>query len=256
MEATRVISTTTMKAPSHNNNTKTTHKIHLNPWDLNFLTLETIQKGLLFHNPHNIEEQQDISIQIQHLKNTLSSTLSFFPLLSGRLDIILNEHEDNKNATSYILCNNSGVLFVHAVAENTSVSDILPLLAVQVTELIDSIFIGCTLNHVVADGKSFWHFINSWAEISRGNHKISKLPSFQRFFFDTIDQPIRFTFTKHDESYSKNSSPLPERVFHFSKEEILKLKANEEANTDKISSLQALLSHVWKSVTRCKHVDP
>ncbi|KAF1872422.1 hypothetical protein Lal_00016720 [Lupinus albus] len=213
MEATRVISTTTMKAPSHNNNTKTTHKIHLNPWDLNFLTLETIQKGLLFHNPHNIEEQQDISIQIQHLKNTLSSTLSFFPLLSGRLDIILNEHEDNKNATSYILCNNS-------------------------------------------DGKSFWHFINSWAEISRGNHKISKLPSFQRFFFDTIDQPIRFTFTKHDESYSKNSSPLPERVFHFSKEEILKLKANEEANTDKISSLQALLSHVWKSVTRCKHVDP
>jgi hypothetical protein len=41
----------------------------------------------------------------------------------------------------------------------------------------------------------------------------------------------------------------------------LKSKANEEANTDKtktnrISSLQALLSHVWRSVVRCKKLDP
>ncbi|OIW09722.1 hypothetical protein TanjilG_21248 [Lupinus angustifolius] len=283
MEATRVISTTTIKAPSDNNNTNPTPKIHLTPWDLTYLPIETIQKGLLFHNPNN-EEKQDISIQIQHLKNTLSTTLSFFPLLTGRFDIIHNEHEDNKNATCYILCNNSGVLFVHAVAENTSVSDIIeskyvpsivhsffplngvknyeatsqPLLAVQVTELIDGIFIACTLNHAAADGKSFWHFMNSWAEISRGNNKISKLPSFQRFFYDTIDQPIRFPFTKEDETYSGNPSLLRERIFHFSKEEIAKFKskANEEANTDQISSLQALLSHVWKSVLRNKHVDP
>ncbi|OIW09719.1 hypothetical protein TanjilG_21245 [Lupinus angustifolius] len=283
MEATRVISTTTIKAPSDNNNTNPTPKIHLTPWDLAFLPIEAIQKGLLFHNPNN-EEKQDISIQIQHLKNTLSTTLSFFPLLTGRFDIIHNEHEDNKNASCYILCNNSGVLFVHAVAENTSVAHILeskyvpsivhsffplngvknyeatsqPLLAIQVTELIDGIFIGCTLNHAAADGKSFWHFMNSWAEISRGNNKISKLPSFQRFFYDTTDQPIRFPFTKEDETYSENSSPLSERIFHFSKEEIVKLKseANEEANTDKLSSLQALLSHVWKSVFRFKHVDP
>ncbi|BFG38840.1 hypothetical protein CerSpe_251140 [Prunus speciosa] len=35
-----------------------------------------------------------------------------------------------------------------------------PLLAVQITELVDGIFIGCTMNHSVVDGSSFWHFFN------------------------------------------------------------------------------------------------
>jgi hypothetical protein len=59
-------------------------------------------------------------------------------------------------------------------------------------------------------------------------------------------------------------SKLPERIFHFTKEKLkeLKSKANEEVNTvdktktNNISSLQALLSHVWRSVVRCKKLDP
>ncbi|XP_025607093.1 uncharacterized acetyltransferase At3g50280-like [Arachis hypogaea] len=41
------------------------------------------------------------------------------------------------------------------------------------------------------------------------------------------------------------------RVFHFTKEKIaqLKAKANAEAKTHKISSLQAVLTHLWLSVT-------
>ncbi|GAU18469.1 hypothetical protein TSUD_366520 [Trifolium subterraneum] len=76
------------------------------------------------------------------------------------------------------MCNNEGALFVHAIAKNISVADILgpsyhspiipscfalngvknyegtsqPLLAVQVTELVDGIFIGFTINHVIVDG--------------------------------------------------------------------------------------------------------
>ncbi|KAI3933909.1 hypothetical protein MKX01_028235 [Papaver californicum] len=42
----------------------------------------------------------------------------------------------------------------------------LPLLLVQVTKLIDCIFIGCSMNHTIYDGTSFWHFIASWEEIS------------------------------------------------------------------------------------------
>ncbi|XP_061363624.1 uncharacterized acetyltransferase At3g50280-like [Gastrolobium bilobum] len=280
MGAIRVISTTTIQAPSHNNG-DSPQIINLTPCDLQFLPIETIQKGLLFHNPINA---QDIQIQIQQLKHSFSSTLAFFPPLAGRLAIV--EHHDN-TSTSHIVCNNAGALFVHAVADNTSVSDILkpnyvppvvhsffplngvknyegtsqPLLAVQVTELVDGIFVGCTINHVVADGKSFWLFVNSWAEISRGYLKVSKLPALERWFLDGTDCPIRFPFTKQEEKQHLeffNPQSPPERIFHFTKEKIaqLKAKANAEASTNKISSLQALLTHLWRSVIRCQRHDP
>ena len=272
----KVISTGTVQAPNQNGHS--TRKFHLTPWDLPYLTVETIQKGLLFHNPI---DQKDTSVQIEHLKHSFSTTLAFFPPLTGRFTII--QHEDN-TASCHILCNNAGALFIHAVAENTRVADILqpkyvppivhsffplngvqnhqgtsqPLLAVQVTELADGIFIGCTLNHAAGDGGSFWHFINSWAEISRGCHKLSKLPSLERCFLDGIEPPIRFPFQKEDFESLKPQPPPPERFFHFTKEKIaqLKAKANAEASTDKISSLQALLAHLWRSVIRCKCDDP
>ncbi|XP_010256486.1 PREDICTED: uncharacterized acetyltransferase At3g50280-like [Nelumbo nucifera] len=43
----------------------------------------------------------------------------------------------------------------------------MPFLAVQVTELLDGIFLGCSFNHVIGDGTSFWHFINTWSEVCR-----------------------------------------------------------------------------------------
>ncbi|XP_004509127.1 protein ENHANCED PSEUDOMONAS SUSCEPTIBILITY 1-like [Cicer arietinum] len=285
-----IISTTTIQAPS-NINTNSTQKIHLTPWDLFCLPVEIDQKGLLFHNPQNTKDTLN---QINHLKNTLSSTLAFFPSLTGRL--IINHHQEddnnNNNTTScFILCNNVGALFIHALAQNTSVSDILkpnyvpsivhsffplnkvrnyegtskPLLAIQVTELVDGIFIGVSINHVVVDGNSLWHFINSWAEISRGFHQPSKLPTLNRWFYDgTIETPIKFSFAKDEKQNIEieNSGFVPElpreRIFHFTKEKIAKLKskANEEANTNKISSLQALLTHLWQAMIRCQNIDP
>ena len=67
-----------------------------------------------------------------------------------------------------------------------------PLLGVQVTELVDGIFIGCTINRRVVDGSSFWHFFNTWSEISRGNiiNPTSQLfpPIFLRCFFNGIEE--------------------------------------------------------------------
>ncbi|CAJ1942849.1 unnamed protein product [Sphenostylis stenocarpa] len=226
MEAVRVISSSTIKAPTHKN-ANSPPKVDLTPWDLQFLPTQTIQKGLLFRNV------KQTPFQIHHLQHSLSSTLAFFPPLAGRLAILQHHHNI---VSSHIVCDNTGALFVHAVAPNTSVTDILqpnyvpptvssffplngvrnyegtsqPLLAVQVTELLDGIFIALTINHVVADGKSFWHFVNSWAEISRGSLQISKLPSLQRYFPSGIDHPICFPFTKEEES---NTSPTLHHKF-------------------------------------------
>ncbi|KAK2657510.1 hypothetical protein Ddye_010562 [Dipteronia dyeriana] len=271
----RVISTSTVCAANHK---EPNPRIDLTPWDLQFLLLDTIQKGLVFHKPKPNHDNL-----IHHLQTSLSRTLDFFLPLAGRLATV--EHGD-ETTSFFIDCNNAGAEFVHAIADGVSVSDIIeqtyvpdhivysffplngvrnyegtsnPLLAVQVTELVDGIFIGCTINHTALDGTSFWHFFNSWSEISRGLDSLSKPPVLERWFLHDTDAPIRIPLFKKEQLHSKFvSPPLQQRVFHFTAESIaeLKAKANAEIGTHKISSLQALLSHIWRSAVRNKQLDP
>lgn len=246
-------------------------RLELTPWDLQLLQVDPIQRGLLFHI-----KPQSIKTLLDHLKNSLSHTLDFFPPLTGRLVAA-------PNTTSFhIECNNAGAEFIHAVAGAVSVSDILeptyvpeivhslfplngvynfdgtskPLLAVQVTELLDGLFLGLTVNHVVVDGTSFWHFLESWSEISRGFDTISKTPVFTRWVPHNVDDLALIRLPTLDKNPWNDfvSPPLLERVFFFSKESLskLKAKANGEAGTHKISSLQALLAHLWRTNARCR----
>ncbi|KAG8379194.1 hypothetical protein BUALT_Bualt07G0062900 [Buddleja alternifolia] len=253
----------------------------LTPWDLQLILLDPIQKGVLFHKPN--ESQDFEKTVIHHLKTSLSRTLDFFPPLAGRLGTVKNPD----NTVSYFIdCNNAGVEFTHTVAHAVSVSDIVepnyipkivssffplngipnyegvckPLLGVQVTELVDGFFIGLTANHSIVDGTSFWHFINSWAEISRGLDTISKNPTFEGWFPTNISKDnnnLPIHLPPFDQNLSRDFVPPPllERVFSFSKENLAKLrsKANSEAGTDKISTLQALSAHLLQSIVRCSH---
>ncbi|WJX95356.1 shikimate O-hydroxycinnamoyltransferase [Trifolium repens] len=250
MGAIRVVSTDTIKAPKSSD-----HEIDLTPWDLRFLLASTNKKGLLYHH-------QVVANQIERLRHSLSSALAVFQPVAGRLKI--TEHENNMVSCS-VTCNNAGPTYVPPIVdsffafigdrnyEGTS----KPLLGVQVTELVDGVFIGCTFNHAAVDGKSMWHFINLWAEISRNccHHQICKLPTLKRWFPNGIQRPIQFPFTME---VQKNHFDLSERVFHFTKEKIMQLKSkvNAETGTIKISSLQALLTHLWCSVIRSKQFDP
>ncbi|KAK4739915.1 hypothetical protein R3W88_003612 [Solanum pinnatisectum] len=197
-----------------------------------------------FEQVRDILKATNTSSLIDHLRVSLSRALDFFPPFCGRLGTTKNKQ--NGTTSFFINCNNDGAQLNHATAHGIRVSDIVesdynpyvvhatfqPCFAVQVTELEDGIFIGCSNNHVVVDGTSFWHFYNSWTEISRGFNVISKIPFLKRHRF--IPPPM-----------------LRERVFHFTKESVAKLKAkaNLEMNTTKISSLQAVLAHVWRSVS-------
>lgn len=254
-------------------------RLELTPWDLQLLLISPIQKGLVFNKP-NLQQGEDKIDIINRLKASLSRTLDVFPPVAGRLAAV--DHGDD--TTSFFLdCNNKGVLFVHAVADGVTVSDVVkpgyvpkivhsffpldgiqnieattePILGVQVTELNDGIFIGLAGNHAVCDGTTFWHFFKSWAENSRGS-SVSKSPVFQHCF-DGIEFPIRIPNSLIKQNHGQFvPTPFKERIFHFSKENIAKLKAraNADMGTDKISSLQALLCHLWRSVCRVKHVDP
>ncbi|KAK6123211.1 hypothetical protein DH2020_043035 [Rehmannia glutinosa] len=213
-------------------NTNAMSRLELTPWDLQFLQLDPIQKGILFYKPESQKLQKTI---IDRLKNSFSRTLAFFPPLAGRLGTVA--HDDNTTCF-FVDCNNAGAEFIHAIADTVSVSDIFdakyipeivssffplngipncegiskPLLGVQFTELVDGYFIGCTANHAVKNP-----LINL--------------------------------------EYQK--PPLLQRVYHFSKKSVAKLKAkaNSEASSNKISSLQAVSSHLWRSVVRCRHLQ-
>ncbi|CAI9761860.1 unnamed protein product [Fraxinus pennsylvanica] len=208
--------------------------------DLPMLSCQYIQKGVLLSQP-----PFESSILISLLKISLSKTLSHFPALAGRLHTDANGHV-------HILCNDFGIDFVHAKAPYISVSTLLPsdhhqdihpsfrkffqfdntlsyvghykpLVAVQVTELNDGVFIGCTANHAVVDGTSFWNFFNTFAEVCKGAEKISKTPNFSR---DTVlDSPASLKFPDGGPSVTfSGDEPLREKIFHFSREAILKLK--------------------------------
>ncbi|CAB4287389.1 unnamed protein product [Prunus armeniaca] len=284
----RFISTTIVQPTFHN---ELTQRIELTPWDLQLILLDHIQKGLLFHKPKSSTYEQDpITSLTEHLKHSLSLTLDIFYPLAGRLAI--TENEDDNTTSFSVDCNGAGAEFVHAVADGVTVADILdsvlvpddivhsfflmngvlnyegsgskPLLAVQITELVDGIFIGCTMNHSVVDGSSFWHFFNTWSEISRrGSTNCGKIlqppPAFGREFLNgMIDLPVRLPNFQNKIPKIRFSAPLlQQRVFHFSKQKIAKLKAkaNAEMGTTRISSLQALLAHLWVSVTRNQRLE-
>ncbi|KAM3266724.1 hypothetical protein P3L10_003719 [Capsicum annuum] len=281
MEQVQIISTCLVRATSNESSLhKNISKIEMTPWDLQFLLFDPNQKGLLFHKPK--EENNNIfkSSLIDHLKKSLSHTLDFFPLLAGRFSIV--ENTNDGTISWFINCNNAGVEFTHARAPNLTVSVILdstriplivpslfplnntpnfesvtkPLLGVQITELFDGFFIGCTINHSVGDGTCFWHFFNSWSEISRGYEVIFKIPILKRYFPEKMNVPIHLPLKLDDDIFFETFK-LPlllERVFHLSKESIAKLKAkaNLEMGVKSISSLQAYLAHIWRSVTRCR----
>ncbi|KAL5559065.1 hypothetical protein UlMin_035276 [Ulmus minor] len=258
------------------------HPFYLAPWDLVMISVQYIQKGLLFAKPQ--KQGNFMEALLEKLKLSLSISLVHFYPLAGRLKTVKTE-----NPPSYFIyvdCQESpGARFIHASLDLT-MSDILSpvdvpsvvqsffdhdrasnhdghtssLLSIQVTELIDGVFIGCSMNHSLGDGTSFWNFFNMWSEIFQAQGSttsISRPPVLKRWFPNGHGPIINLPFTNSDEFVSRfEAPPLRERMFHFSAEAIAKIKAkaHAESNTTKISSFQALSAFVWRCITRVRRL--
>ncbi|KAJ4841712.1 hypothetical protein Tsubulata_002993 [Turnera subulata] len=294
-------STILVKPSTDPSNGSLPRRIEFTPMDLQRLPINYMQFGLLFNKPtpKQLEEELIGNNVIDHLKDSLSRTLEIFTPLAGRLAV--TEHQD-KARSFYLDCNNGdGALFIDTAAPGVTVAQILettcvpevvysllpmegvrnfegvskPLLAVQVTELVDGFFIGIAMNHTVADGTIFWLFVNTWSEISRSLSSAGEEPSQPApllehdRYLDGIEHPVRIPDSVYHETVvdhhdrPPNSPPGKVRIFHFTKESIaaLKAKANAEignttANSNtSISSLQVILAHFWRSMTRIKMLE-
>uniref|UniRef100_A0ACD5TSZ5 Uncharacterized protein n=1 Tax=Avena sativa TaxID=4498 RepID=A0ACD5TSZ5_AVESA len=131
-----------------------------------------------------------------------------------------------------------------------------------------------SLNHGVADGTTFWHLFNTWSEISRrrwsGRDDVEMIstppPVLDRWFLDSCPVPIPLPLGKLEKCISmvvqRAEAPVQECVFHFPAESVRKLKAranaevaaseSETAMTVSISSLQAVLAHLWRAACRAR----
>ncbi|XVE69367.1 hypothetical protein DITRI_Ditri09bG0146500 [Diplodiscus trichospermus] len=274
--------------------------------DLPMLSCHYIQKGCLFTRP-----PMPIDSLVYLLQQSLSKTLSFFPPLAGRL--YTDRHGD-----IYISCNDGGVEFHHAACKTLFIAGVIgpldvprfvqkffcfdktvsyqghfkPIMAVQVTEIGDGIFVGCSVNHAVVDGTSFWNFFNTFAEICRkitnnnnlSIERIARQPDFSRKSVLISSAILRVPEGGPKVTFNENE-PLRERIFSFSREAILELKAevngnfnaveilgkqsddkyhndNEKnwmfktaapiSNTAEISSFQSLCALLWRAVTRAR----
>ena len=256
---------------------------YLAPMELAMLSLQYIQKGLLFKKPSQINDQKfTINQLLRSLKDSLSLALVHFYPLAGQLATQINQKQHT--CSIFIDCNKGpGAKFIHAEIDMT-ISDILsptyvpeivqsffdhfgavnhdghhrPLLSVQVTSLCDGVFISFSINHSVLDGTSFWHFWKVWSEIHKFNNekqKISRLYIHDRWFPEGYDPTSSLPFIDPDEFISRfKPCEIRERFFHFTSESIekLKAKANEECNTNNISSFKSLSAFVWRSIVRAK----
>nr|CAD1835689.1 unnamed protein product [Ananas comosus var. bracteatus] len=217
--AVHTISTCTVKPPP-----RPRRICHLTPWDIAMLSAHYIQKGLLFANPPS-SSSLDPKQLIEQLKSSLSVALLQFYQLAGRLVTEEDRDADGevKSTSVYIDCDGQGAEFVHAVADGIKVADVLALsgdlpkflhdffqldgavnhdghfstlLSVQLTELVDGVFLGCSFNHVVGDGTAYWKFFNTWAEIARatdrggsGGGGLSRPPVHDRWFLEGHGAP-------------------------------------------------------------------
>ncbi|GLJ34177.1 hypothetical protein SUGI_0686990 [Cryptomeria japonica] len=219
-------------------------------------------------------EEPDICVW-QRLREALPKVLVYFYPLAGRLI--------NDSSREFAIdCNSEGVLFVEAVTDSdiedlrdfSSISQLsslaptmdytqsitsLPLLLLQVTKFkCGGVALGVTISHMVADGMSSLHFVNTWCDMAHGLDMMVP-PYVDRTLLQARNPPQPFfphplclPFPKllHKEGQEEGNFPISFKRFRLSKEQLncLKEKAKDDSSKEAFTSFIALTAHIWKCV--------
>ncbi|KAK1609627.1 hypothetical protein QYE76_033300 [Lolium multiflorum] len=91
--------------------------VHLTPWDLQMLTVDYIQKGVLLPNPPTGGRGERL---VDRLASSFARALGRFYPFAGRLAV----EERQGTVTVSLRCTGEGAEFVHAVAPGITVADV------------------------------------------------------------------------------------------------------------------------------------
>ncbi|PPD95793.1 hypothetical protein GOBAR_DD07182 [Gossypium barbadense] len=217
------------------------------------------------------------------LKEALSKILVPFYPIAGRLGY-------DENGRLEIICNGEGVLFVEA--ETTSVMEHLigdftenhqvlslvpkvdysegissyPLIVLQVTKFkCGGVCLGVGIQHTLGDGAAALHFINSWADTSRGLTP-AIAPFIDRTLLRARDPPTpKLHHVEYDpspalmsasKSQSDDHKPSIVSTLELTADQLNTLKAKAKvANANggvKYSSFNILAAHIWRCVSKAR----
>ncbi|GLJ22653.1 hypothetical protein SUGI_0426700 [Cryptomeria japonica] len=218
----------------------------------------------------------------QILRDALSKVLVHFYPLAGRLIV-------DASGRIAVDCNGEGALFVEAVTESTiddfgdftSPSQVTtlvpsasyengftksPLLMVQVTKFkCGGVALGTAIQHILSDGASSLHFVNSWCDVARGL-QIHLLPQLDRSPLRArIPPSVSVSHQEfappptllHQEKDSDNlilheeANKVSFGRFNLSKEQLnaLRDEASENPVNKTYSMYIVLAAHIWKCCT-------
>ncbi|KAI3443104.1 uncharacterized protein J3R85_000472 [Psidium guajava] len=238
--------------------------------DLPMLSCHYIQKGVLLSDPALLAFSEVVLL----LKQALSLTLSHFPAFAGRLSTDPLGHV-------HILCNDAGADFIEAKAKHLTVRGVLSP-DKDVPDCVKQFF---AFDRTVSYNG---HFLPLLAA-ARGSKRPSNSPDFSREnVFVSPSAILRLPAGGPAATFSQDE-PLRERIFHFSRAAILKMKSvangaglspavaeimgkqsndgfkagngkiapspKSKAPTE-ISSFQSLCGQLWRSVTRARKLAP
>lgn len=114
----RIVSRRMVRPTTDDKMGETPETVHLTPWDLQMLTVDYIQMGVLLPR-RPPPAQHDL---VEHLAQSLARAMARFYPFAGRL--VVDEHGAAAGVTVSVRCAGDGAELVHAVAEDTTVSDI------------------------------------------------------------------------------------------------------------------------------------
>ncbi|KAJ4850769.1 hypothetical protein Tsubulata_013817, partial [Turnera subulata] len=212
----------------------------------------------LFFYPSISEEQNGLhhtSEKSELLQKSLSETLTLYYPLAGRY--IKDKVSVECNDKSQLLSK-----WFHKLMPDPVESDTTPLVIVQFNMFVcGGVAIGACIAHRVADGLSCFHFIETWAKISRvGLANLQSCPSFKLASLfpsrDNVPAPRKSNNAPGDD----NCSTMKRIV--FSAEAISNLKAIVTGNTStsvvsdsesrkyRPTRVGVVLAFIWMCLTR------
>ncbi|KAK1265992.1 Malonyl-CoA:anthocyanidin 5-O-glucoside-6''-O-malonyltransferase [Acorus gramineus] len=262
-------------------------KVSASPQNLSiydqFLASSPPIKALLFFPTDPL----DFPSIVVKLKNSLSKALMHFYPLTGRLawspdsnkfeithDII------GQSSTTFIEaeCDEDFSLLVNSDVHNVRVySELVPdlgvedgggaieVVSVQVTGFRGGgLAIGVSMHHVVVDGRAYWNFVKSWAEICRTGRESVVVPLLDRSAVREPDELTRLYLKSSRSSSTTRKSepnksplsqapPLSRKTFQLKQSFIQALK-DRATQSPKVSSFVAVCAHAWVCSTKARRV--
>ncbi|KAJ3703826.1 hypothetical protein LUZ61_007531 [Rhynchospora tenuis] len=182
---------------------------------------------------------------VEVLKAALSNALVLFYPLSGRYAV-------DSDGRFVLNCNGEGCFFVRARLERAIDSidfQPSPELERNISEM-RGVVLRFVFNHVFGDGRSNFHFIQTWASITRGDLSSIVLPSFDLTPLRAHSPPIvKFDHPEYmaEPTVRSTLTNSTTKKFWISKEQVRSLKTRcNNGSVPGTSSFCAIASLVWK----------